>query len=143
MKVVAVLGSSLFIACATRAAPPPSRAVAVTSPRACVSDPPTPAGDDYWGTDWAGIACADGEQLGVLDSVVESPAWELLIVGRRGGGAFELRGRLRKVYYFAVVTDVSMNEAPFYPGPSIDSSTVIGVSKKQFCASSEAMSSSS
>lgn len=113
MRLLATFALALAAACTPKpaAAPPAApRPPATTAAPSCGADAEVPIGEAYRGTDWAGVVCANGEQVGVLDSVVESPAWELLIVGRRGGAPFELRGRLRKVYYFAVVTSVELHD---------------------------------
>jgi hypothetical protein len=73
--------------------------------------------DDTWtyrridrlaGHEWRGVVDGGGEILGVVDNAVESPGWELAVVATTDGERWVDRGRVRKVYYFATVSGVTM-----------------------------------
>lgn len=64
--------------------------------------------DQLAGQHWSGAVEIAGDIVGVTDSAVEAPGWELTVVASRDGERWDLRGRLRKVYYFATVSAVAV-----------------------------------
>ncbi|MEZ4236363.1 MAG: hypothetical protein R3F59_09420 [Myxococcota bacterium] len=59
---------------------------------------------------WVAGAVLDGALVGVLDMVVESPGWDLLVVRSTDGGASWTQvGRLDKPYYYALVDDLALD----------------------------------